>query len=75
MAERRSKRLAQMQANPAADWRIEDVMALCREHGIRCSPPTGGGSHYKISHAASRDILTIQAADRQSRFTFASWSA
>jgi hypothetical protein len=37
---------------------MEDVTALCREHGLRCTPPTGG-SHYKISHPAQRDILIV----------------
>src|SRR5262249_2591713 len=55
----RSRRLADMRSNPAGDWRIEDVVAVCREHGLRCSPPSSGGSHYKVSHPASRDILTI----------------
>jgi hypothetical protein len=48
-----------MQANPAGDWSIGDVEAVCREYGLRCTPPTGGGSHYKVSHPARRDILTI----------------
>src|SRR5262245_66688865 len=48
-----------MRSNPAGDWRIEDVVAVCREHGLRCSPPSSCGSHYKVSHPASRDILTI----------------
>ena len=48
-----------MQANPAGDWGINDVEAVCREYGIRCTPPTGGGSHYKVSHPSRRDILTI----------------
>ena len=54
-----SARLMRMRSNPAGDWTIEDVVAVCREHGVRCSPPTGGGSHYKVSHPAKRDILTI----------------
>ena len=48
-----------MRANPAGDWSISDVEAVCREYGIRYTPPTGGGSHYKVSHPARRDILTI----------------
>jgi hypothetical protein len=47
-----------MRANPAGDWSISDIEFVCREHGIRCTPPTGG-SHYKVSHASRRDILTI----------------
>jgi hypothetical protein len=48
-----------MRANPAGDWSINDVEAACREYGIRCTSPTGGGSHYKVSHPSRRDILTI----------------
>jgi hypothetical protein len=51
--------LARMRRNPAGDWTIADVIALCRQHGVRCSPPTGGGSHYKVSHPTQREILTI----------------
>jgi hypothetical protein len=54
-----SARLRGMRANPAGDWGISDVEAVCREYGVRCTPPTGGGSHYKVSHPARRDILTI----------------
>jgi hypothetical protein len=52
-------RLDRMRRNPAADWTIADIEAVCREYGLRCSPPTGGGSHYKVSHPTQRDILTI----------------
>ena len=48
-----------MKASPASDWTIDDVAALCREHGIRCTPPRGGGSHWKVSDPTQRDILTI----------------
>jgi len=51
--------LERMRAAPASDWQIADVERLCREHGVRCAPPRGGGSHYKISHAARREILTV----------------
>ena len=54
-----SKRLDAMRRNPRADWRIEDVVALCREFGIGCAPSRSGSSHYKVSHAAQRQILTI----------------
>jgi hypothetical protein len=54
-----SKRLERMRRNPAADWTINDVEAVCREHGIQCMPPRGGSSHYKISHPSQREILTI----------------
>jgi hypothetical protein len=35
---------------------------LCREYGLECSPPRGGGSHYKIAHAAIPDMLSIPFA-------------
>lgn len=52
-------RLDRMRLNPAGDWTIADIQAVCNERGIRCSPPSGGSSHYKVSHPASRDILTV----------------
>jgi len=52
-------RLDQMRRNLAGDWKIEDVVAVGRQFGIRCTPPTGGGSHYKVSHPSQRDILSI----------------
>ncbi len=54
-----ASRLDRMQANAAGDWTIDDVAALCREYGIRCTPPRGGGSHWKVSDPTQRDILTI----------------
>ena len=55
----RSSRLDRMRANPAADWTIDDIAALCREHAIRCTSPSGGGSHWKVSDPTQRDILTV----------------
>lgn len=54
--------LDRMRRNPAADWTIRDVAAVCARYGIRCTPPSGGGSHYKISHLSQREILTIPSA-------------
>jgi hypothetical protein len=54
-----NKRLQAMRSNLKGNWKIVDVEALCAEHGINCQPPSGGGSHYKISHAAMREMLTI----------------
>ncbi|SHF61648.1 hypothetical protein SAMN02745157_2554 [Kaistia soli DSM 19436] len=54
-----SKRLEAMRRNPAGGWTIGDVAALCREFGALCEPPRGGGSHYKIGHAALAEKLTI----------------
>jgi hypothetical protein len=53
-----SKRLERMRSNPR-DWTIGDVEAVCREHGIRCDPPRGGSSHYKIKHPRVNAILTV----------------
>jgi hypothetical protein len=53
-----------MRANPLADWTMADIEAVCREHGVRCAAPIGGGSHYKVSHPSQRDILTIPGRRR-----------
>lgn len=54
-----SKRLEAMRENPSGDWRIEDVAAVCREFGILCQPPRGGGSHYRVSHPSMAEKLTL----------------
>ena len=54
-----SRRLAEMRSNPRANWKIGDVEALCREYGVYCQPPRGGGSHYKIAHPTLPEKLTI----------------
>jgi hypothetical protein len=48
-----------MRRNPAADWTIRDVEAVCREHGVLCEPARGGGSHYKVAHPRTAEKLTI----------------
>jgi hypothetical protein len=48
-----------MRRNPAADWTMRDLVTLCARHGLRCTPPTGGGSHWKVSHPVAAAILTI----------------
>lgn len=53
--------LARMRRNPQGDWTIRDVERVCAQAGLRCTPPTGGGSHYKVSHPARAEILTIPA--------------
>jgi hypothetical protein len=53
--------LVRMRSKPAGDWRIEHVRTLCRQCGLQCSPPSGGGSHYKVSAPGIPDILTIPA--------------
>ena len=54
--------LDRMRRNPAGDWTIADVAAVCVRYGVRCVPPSGGGSHHKVSHPSQRDILTIPRA-------------
>jgi len=58
---KRDTTLEAMARNPAGDWTMKHIEAVCRSHGIRCTPPSGGGSHFKVSHSVSRDILTIPA--------------
>lgn len=54
-----SKRLEAMRANPAANWTIADVEAVCREFDMLCAPARGGGSHYKVGHRAVREKLAV----------------
>ena len=54
-----SKLLERMRANPR-DWRVDDIVTVCRAHDIECTAPRKG-SHYKIKHPAMIDILTIPA--------------
>ena len=54
-----SKRLEQMRRNPLSDWTIRDVETVCREHGVACSPSRSGSSHYKVTHPAVAEILTV----------------
>jgi hypothetical protein len=60
MPTRRNKRLEQMRANPAGDWSIADVRAVCNAHGVTLREPSNG-SHYKVLHESSQDILTVPA--------------
>ena len=55
------KRLTRMQRNPAGDWTIQDVERLCGGLGWQFLPPTGGGSHWKVTTADEDAILTIPA--------------
>jgi hypothetical protein len=54
-----SDRLERMRANPAAGWLMSDIEAVCREYGVLCAPPRGGGSQFKIGHPAMAEKLTI----------------
>src|SRR5262249_6836304 len=59
-----SSRLLRMKNNPRGNWGIADVEAVCSEACVSCNPPTGGGSHYKVSHSSQPEILTIPAGRR-----------
>jgi predicted RNA binding protein YcfA (HicA-like mRNA interferase family) len=57
------KLLAQMERNPRADWRIEDLERICRqlgELGVSMAAPRRG-SHDTVRHSRSATILTIPA--------------
>lgn len=48
-----------MENNPQGDWRIEDIKKLVNAYGFEFHPPSGGGSHYKLSHKKLKDIQTV----------------
>ena len=48
-----------MRRNPQGNWTITDVSNVCAEFAIGCSPPRGGGSHYKVFHPEMTEKLTI----------------
>jgi hypothetical protein len=52
--------LNRMRNNPAGDWHIRDVEAVCREHGLLFRAGKGT-SHCHAKHRAAREILTIPA--------------
>jgi hypothetical protein len=52
--------LERMRRNPAGDWCIGDVEAICREFGLLFRPGKGT-SHCHAKHPAAREILTIPA--------------
>jgi hypothetical protein len=54
-----SKRLEGMRRNPAGDWTIRDVEAVCREFGVICEASRSGSSHYKVAHSRMVEKLTI----------------
>jgi len=48
-----------MKNNPQGNWRIEDIKKLVDAYGFEFHPPSGGGSHYKLSHPKLQDIQTV----------------
>ncbi|MDE2301701.1 MAG: type II toxin-antitoxin system HicA family toxin [Sphingomonadales bacterium] len=55
------KLLERMRRNPAGDWTIGDVQRLCEALGWTCLPPSGGGSHWKVTAPQAVAIVTIPA--------------
>jgi hypothetical protein len=53
------KILERMQNNSKADWKISDFEKVCAYVGISCDPPSGGGSHYKVTSKHLEGILTV----------------
>jgi len=52
--------LERMRRNPAGDWQIRDVEAVCRECGLLFRAGKGT-SHCHAKHPSAREILTIPA--------------
>ncbi len=55
---RKKSLLERMKANPRADWTIANVKTLCRNVGLKLTPPTSG-SHYKVHSEFLNGMLTI----------------
>lgn len=56
---RSRKLLEAMRANPR-DWRIEDVITVCRAFDVTCTRPPGG-SHYKVKDRSGQRMLAVPA--------------
>ncbi len=56
------KTFERMARNPKDNWSINDIQTVCRENGLTCVAPRGGGSHYKVSGPGFK--LTIPATRR-----------
>ena len=52
------KKIAAMRNNPR-DWRIEDLEAVARQHGVNIRKP--GGSHVVFEHPAVSEGVTVPA--------------
>lgn len=52
--------LERMRRNPAGDWHIRDVEAVCHEYGLLFRAGKGT-SHCHARHPSAREILTIPA--------------
>jgi len=58
---RADKLIASMRRNPASDWTIQNIERACNGLGWHCLPPSGGGSHWKVTAPDDDAILTIPA--------------
>ena len=52
--------LERMRRNPAGDWTMADVDAVCRERGLAFRPGHGT-SHAHAKHPRARDLFTVPA--------------
>ncbi|ALK89387.1 type II toxin-antitoxin system HicA family toxin [Limnohabitans sp. 63ED37-2] len=48
-----------MRRNPANDWRMDDLLALAKRHGL--SVRSTGGSHHVFVHSQLTDTLSVPA--------------
>ena len=55
------KLLVGMKADPAGNWQISDVEAVCSHYGLVVTARRGGGSHFKVRRPGQGAILTIPA--------------
>lgn len=51
--------LEQMRRNPAGDWQLRHIEAICREYGLLFR--WGKGSHAHLWRPGSSELLTIPA--------------
>jgi hypothetical protein len=51
--------LERMRRNPAGDWTIRDIEAICHAYGLLFRPGKGT-SHCHAKHPSAREILTIK---------------
>lgn len=73
MSKRGERLLERMRSNPA-DWRIEDVKALCDSFGLDLDRRPNG-SHYGVSDLSRMLHVTVPSRDRSSGYIYGGWSA
>ena len=50
--------LEQMEANPAAGWKMKDIETMCNQVGLSLKPPAHG-SHHKVLSDLLHGALTV----------------